>query len=918
MYIRESIQFNGKELALETGQIARQADGAVLATYGDTHVLVTVVTAKAKESQDYFPLRVDYEERFYAAGKIPGGFFKREGKPSDAAVLSGRMIDRPIRPLFPDGYNEEVQVIATVLSAEPDCSPGVIAILGASAALMISSAPFQGPIAAVKVGRKDGTLIVNPDAETLAASGIDITVAGTEKTVTMVEGMMDELSEDEVVQAIELAHTAIRQLIELQKRFTERVAPVKTPVLEPAPVAGGVDAQQVRDLVWNEFPNLHTLGSKQARADFVDVLRERAVEKLAQRDANSTVVPTSAAEVATIVDKLLREYMRQQILDRGLRLDGRGPEDIRPISCRVGVLPRTHGSSLFTRGETQSLGIVTLGATRTDEQIIDQMMLDGRKRFMLHYNFPPFSVGEVGRIGSPSRRSIGHGYLAENSLQAVIPSEEEFPYVVRVVSEILESNGSSSMATVCSASLAMMDAGVPIRKPVAGVAMGMIEDPMSNRRVILTDILGTEDHFGDMDFKVVGTRDGVTGFQLDVKVGGIDSATLRRALDQAKRARSSVLDQMERAIAAPREELSPYAPKLITITIPVDKIGLVIGPGGKTIRQIIEDTGAEIDIADDGTVRIASVDGASATAAKERVEDLTSELEVGTVLKTHVTRIVDFGAFVELRGGGEGLVHVSNLASGFVENVRDIVSVGDEITIEVIGQDKMGRPDLRRLEEGEEPGTHEPRAREPRGRRSDRGDREGPRRGGSEKRADAAPAVQIKQGDIIDGTVTNTTDYGAFVELAPDVTGLIHISALSEDYVRRVTDVVRTGDPVKVEVLNIDERGRYKLRRIEPEGTKKREPERTSTPAEPNHDAAAPRAEGQRPEAPHGEEQRPEAPRGERRREPDAPREQESQRDAESRRRRPHARKEDAPPPAVEIEPLQSEEESSLGFEDRW
>jgi len=892
MYIRESILFNGKEVALETGQLARQADGAVLATYGDTHVLVTVVTAKANEAQDFFPLRVDYEERFYAAGKIPGGFFKREGKPSDAAVLSGRMIDRPIRPLFPEGYKEEVQVIATVLSAEPDCSPGAVAILGASAALMASSAPFQGPIAAVKVGRKDGQFVVNPDAATVGASGVDITVAGTEKTVTMVEGMMDELSEEEVVEAIELAHAAIRQLIDLQKAFTERVAPVKTPAVEPQPIEGAVDLQAVRELIWNDFPNLHTLGSKQARADYVDLLRERAIEKLAQRDAGGVLVAASAADVAAKVEKLLRDYMRGQILDRGMRLDGRRPEELRPISCRVGVLPRTHGSSLFTRGETQSLGIVTLGATRTDEQIIDQMMLDGRKRFMLHYNFPPFSVGEVGRIGSPSRRSIGHGYLAENSLQAVIPSEEDFPYVVRVVSEILESNGSSSMATVCSASLAMMDAGVPVRKSVAGVAMGMVEDPTTNRRVILTDILGTEDHLGDMDFKVVGTRDGVTGFQLDVKVGGIDSATLRQALDQAKRARSAILDEMERAIASPRAELSPYAPKLITITIPVDKIGLVIGPGGKTIRQIIEDTGAEIDIADDGTVRIAAVDAASAEAAKARVEDMTSELEVGMVFKTHVTRIVDFGAFVELRGGAEGLVHVSNLASGYVENVRDVVSVGDEITIEVIGQDKMGRPDLRRIEEGEEPGQREPRPREPRGRRGDRGDREGGRR--SEKRADAAPPVQIKAGDIIDGTVTNTTDYGAFVELAPDVTGLIHISALSEDYVRRVTDVVRTGDPVKVEVLNIDERGRYKLRRIEPEGTKKRE----AGDSDRNG-----RHRDSEERAPEGRDS--ESGRDEGRRDPD-------------RRRRPHARKEDAPPSATDNEPLQSEEESSLGFEDRW
>ena len=581
MYIRESILFNGKELALETGQIARQADGAVLATYGDTHVLVTVVTAKAKESQDFFPLRVDYEERFYAAGKIPGGFFKREGKPSDAAVLSGRMIDRPIRPLFPDGYNEEVQVIATVLSAEPDCSPGVLAILGASAALMISSAPFQGPIAAVKVGRKDGRLVVNPDAETLAASGVDITVAGTEKTVTMVEGMMDELSEDEVVEAIELAHAAIRQLVDLQ-RGIHRARRAGQDARRGACSRRGRDrrsggARSHLERVPESAHSREQAGTRRLRRRLAGA-RDR--EAGAARPGGRRRARERGRR-GSQVETLLRDYMREQILNRGLRLDGRGPEDIRPISCRVGVLPRTHGSSLFTRGETQSLGIVTLGATRTDEQIIDQMMLDGRKRFMLHYNFPPFSVGEVGRIGSPSRRSIGHGYLAENSLQAVIPAEEDFPYVVRVVSEILESNGSSSMATVCSASLAMMDAGVPIRKAVAGVAMGMVEDAATNRRVILTDILGTEDHLGDMDFKVVGTRDGVTGFQLDVKVGGIDSATLRRALDQAKRARSAVLDEMERAIAAPREELSPYAPKLITITIPVDKIGLVIGPGGR-------------------------------------------------------------------------------------------------------------------------------------------------------------------------------------------------------------------------------------------------------------------------------------------------------------------------------------------------
>ena len=834
MYIRENIQFSGKELALETGQIARQADGAVLATYGDTHVLVTAVTAEPRSDIDYFPLRVDYEERFYASGKIPGGFFKREGKPSDVAVLSGRMIDRPIRPLFPKGYKDEVQIVATVLSAEPDCPPNVLAIIGASAALMISDAPFNGPIAGVKVGRKDGRFVVNPDADTLEQSGVDITVAGTKDTVTMVEGMMDELSETEVVEAIDVAHRAIRELIALQERFVARVNPQKKEFIEE-----GEDRtliEQVRGIVWSGFSELHTLPSKRDRNERVDELKATAVERLVPAGLSEEEASAQTKRVEEAVDSLLKEYMREQILDRGLRLDGRRPEEIRPVSCRVGVLPRTHGSALFTRGETQSLGIVTLGATRTDEQIIDQMMYDGRKRFMLHYNFPPYSVGEVGRIGSPSRRSIGHGYLAENSLRCVMPSEEEFPYVVRVVSEILESNGSSSMATVCSASLAMMDAGVPIRKAVAGIAMGMIEDPNSGRRVILTDIQGAEDHFGDMDFKVVGTRDGVTGFQLDVKVGGIDSATMRDALEQARRARLAILDEMERTIPEPRRELSPYAPKLVTITIPVEKIGLVIGPGGKMIRQIIEETGAEIDIHDDGTVKIAGPNEESVAAARRWIEDMTAELEVGARFKTHVTRVVDFGAFVELKNGSEGLVHVSNLAPGYVENVRDIVKPGDEITIEVIGEDKMGRPDLRRVDEGE--GRHEPPEK-----RSHKEHGSGRHEEGAHEEKPKEKRPEIKAGDIIEGTVTNTTDYGAFVELAPDVTGLIHISALSDDYVRRVTDVVRPGDRVKVEVVSVDERGRYKLRRIIPESEKREKVEEPTPEPEPEREEAQPEFE---------------------------------------------------------------------------
>lgn len=810
MLIRESIQFNGKEISLETGRLAKQANAAVLATYGDTHVLVTVGLQESREDIDYFPLRVDYEERFYASGKIPGGFFKREGRPSDVAILSARMIDRPIRPLFPDGYDDEVQIVATVLSAEPDCAPSILGILGASAALLISEAPFAGPIAAVKIGRKDGQLVVNPDAVSQEEGGVEITVAGTKETVTMVEGMMDELSEEEVVEAIGLAHRAIQTFVAFQEQFAERIRPVKKQVL---PVSEDpILRDRVREIVWSEFPSMYTLSTKKERHDFVDSLRERAIETIVGEDLPADEAERAAKNVGTLVEDFHKAYMRQRILERGERIDGRRAEDLRPISCQVGVLPRAHGSAVFARGDTQSLGIATLGATRSDEQIIDQMMKEGRKRFMLHYNFPPYSVGEVRRIGSPSRRSIGHGYLAEGALRAVLPSEEDFPYIIRIVSEILESNGSSSMATVCSASLSMMDAGVPIKKPVAGIAMGMIEDEASRRHVILTDILGSEDHYGDMDFKVAGTHDGITSFQLDVKVGGIGRETLREALERAKQARLAILSEMARAISAPRDHLSPYAPMLQTITIPVEKIGLVIGPGGKTIRRIIEETGAEIDIEDDGKVKIAGIDAEAVAAARSRIEDLTTELEVGAVMQAKVTRVVDFGAFVELRNGTEGLVHVSNLASGYVDNVRDIVQPGDEITIEVIGEDKMGRPDLRRVEEeGEEP-------------RSERRTRREPSKRGGPRTSAPLPKHSIKVGDIIEGTVANITDYGAFVELTQDITGLIHISALSDEYVKRVEDVVKPGDRVTVEVLNIDERGRFKLRRVVPETPQEKEP----------------------------------------------------------------------------------------------
>jgi len=799
MLVRESVQFSGKELALETGQLAKQADAAVLAIYGDTRVLVSVTHRENKRNLDYFPLRVDYEERFYAAGKIPGGFFKREGRPSDVATLSARMIDRPIRPLFPDGYDDEIQIVATVLSVEPDCNPGILAILGASAALMISEVPFGGPVAGVRIGLQDGRLVVNPEATLQEENGVEITVVGTKRTVTMVEGHMKELSEEEVVEAVDLAHRAIQELLALQDKFVDRIQPRKaefTPVIEDV-----VLRERVQSIVCPQFPSTHGFSIKQELNNFVASLREQAIETIITEELPAEERTNLERRISCLVDGFYKAYMREGILERGERIDGRRPDDLRPISCQVGSLPRAHGSAVFTRGETQSLGVVTLGASRSDEQIIDQMMKEGRKRFMLHYNFPPFSVGEVAPLRGPSRRSIGHGSLAEGALRSAVPGEGDFPYTIRIVSEILESNGSSSMASVCSGCLAMMDAGVPIKKAVAGIAMGMVKDPISKKRVILTDIIGDEDHYGDMDFKVAGTYDGVTAFQLDAKVGGISKETIREVLSKAKHARLIILDEMARAIPAPREHLSSFAPRVVTIDIPVEKIGAVIGPGGKTIRKIIEQTGATIDIDDDGRVTLAGVDSEAVAAAQEWIEDLTSELEIGTVIVTKVTRVVDFGAFVELKNGSEGLVHVSNLASGYVDNVRDIVKPGDEITVEVIGEDKMGRPDLRRVEdEGESSGQERTKT------------------SGKVKRRGkpAKPESRIKVGAIIEGTVANTTDYGAFVELGSDITGLIHISELSDNYVKRVEDVVRTGDRVTVEVLKIDERGRYKLRRIIP------------------------------------------------------------------------------------------------------
>ncbi len=767
-------EIGGKMVKLETGGLARQASAAVLVTWGDTKVLVTVVCQPLTQDPGYFPLRVDFEERFYAGGKIPGGFFKREGKPSDEAILAARLIDRPIRPLFPKGYKEEVHVVATVLSAEKDAPPDVAGLLGASAALMLSPAPFLGPVAGVRVGLKDGQFILHPSDHDRETGLMDIVVAGTKHTVTMVEGLMKEVDEEDVVRAISLAHEEIQKLIALQEELAAQVQVTKKEVPPPDPLEAEV-REKVKARVWERFAELKRAPGKKARDQMAETLAEEAAEAVAQEypEEEREKVKTLAK---TVFDDVYREYVRWSILELGERMDGRRPEEIRPISIQVGLLPRVHGSALFTRGETQSLGTCTLGATRKDAQIIDLMMEEGLKRFMFHYNFPPFCTGEAGRIGAPSRREIGHGKLAENALLAVIPSEEEFPYIIRVVSEILESNGSSSMASVCSGCLAMMDAGVPLKAHVAGVAMGLVTDPATGKYRILTDIIGLEDHFGDMDFKVAGTRKGVTAFQLDVKTGGLTPELMREALAQARAARMYILDLMEKALPAPRPALSPYAPYLDVIKINPEKIGIVIGPGGRTIRKIQDESKTQIEIEDDGTVKIVGEGPASVQKAKEMIQELTEELEVGMTFRGRVVKIVPFGAIVEVRPGVEGLIHISNLAEGFVKKVEDVVKVGDEVTVEVIGTDDLGRPRFKLIQE----------------------------------------KPTLKVGDIVPGKVTNVVDYGIFVEIAPGIRGLVHRSRLgtNEDPAK----VAKKGDRMLVEIVEIDEEGRYKLRRVVPKG----------------------------------------------------------------------------------------------------
>ncbi|MEX2480784.1 MAG: polyribonucleotide nucleotidyltransferase [Gammaproteobacteria bacterium] len=678
-----SFQYGNSSVTLETGKIARQASGAVLVTMADTVVLVTVVGSKAADSgRDFFPLTVDYQERTYAAGKIPGGFFKREGRPTEKETLTCRLIDRPIRPLFPKGFNSEVQIICTVMSLDPAVDPDIPAMLGASAALAVSGLPFMGPIAAARVGYRDGQYLLNPSFGALKDSLLDLVVAGTASSVLMVESEAKGLSEEVMLGAVMFGHEQMQVAIKAIQDLAAEVAPEPRAWQPPEPKTALLDA--IRSKHGDAIGAAYAITDKLARRDQLSTLRAEIVAELsAGEDPQWT-----AGDVADVFGQLEHDIVRNAVLDGKPRIDGRSREDVRPITIEVGVLPRTHGSALFTRGETQAIVVTALGTER-DSQIVDAIEGERREPFMLHYNFPPYCVGETGRVGTPKRREIGHGRLAKRAIQGVMPDMSKFPYVIRVVSEVTESNGSSSMASVCGTSLALMHAGVPITAPVAGIAMGLIKE--GDRFVVLSDILGDEDHLGDMDFKVAGTAEAITALQMDIKIDGITSEIMEAALAQAKGGRLHILGEMNKVIDQPREEMSEHAPRILTFKIPVDKIRDVIGKGGSTIRQITEETGATIDIADDGTIKIASVDNAAGQAAKARVEAITADVEVGEIYEGRVQKLMDFGAFVNILPGKDGLVHISQISHERVENVTDKLSEGDIVKVRVLEVDKQGR-----------------------------------------------------------------------------------------------------------------------------------------------------------------------------------------------------------------------------------
>ncbi len=708
-------EIGGRTLTLETGKYARQASGSVVIRYGGTVLLATAGASKEPIEASFLPLTVEFEERHYAVGKIPGSFMRREGRPGEKAILSARMTDRPIRPLFPKGFRHEVQVILTVLSADQQNPPDILGPTAASAALMLSDIPWDGPIAAVRVGRLDGRLVINPTLQELEKSDLDLVVAGSKDAIIMVEAGAREVPEELLVEALAFAHREMQPLIELQERMRAELGKPKFAWTPPETLPEEEVERLYQRAREKGLSEVLTVASKHERSEALERFAEALVAEFVPDEGEEAEARRGLYLEA--FDEVVKRELRRLVLEEGRRADGRRPDEIREIWIEVGVLPRAHGSAVFTRGETQVLGTVTLGTGR-DEQIIDDLGIDESENFLVHYNFPPYSTGEVKRLRGVSRREVGHGNLAKRALRPVLPDEDAFPYTIRIVGDVLESNGSSSMATTCAGCLALMDAGVPIKKPVAGIAMGLVMG--EDKHVVLTDILGLEDALGDMDFKVTGTRDGVTALQMDIKVKGLTSAILSEALEQARRARLFILERMAEVLPAPRPELKPFAPRILSIKIPVDKIGVVIGPGGKNIRSL-EELGVEIDIEPDGTVRIYSADAAAAEEARRRIEEVTKEAKVGDVYEGVVSRIVPFGAFVTLFPGAEGLLHISQLAEGRVERVEDVVKVGDRIQVKVAEIDAQGRINLIRPElEGKiappRRGKPRPRSGGPRGR----------------------------------------------------------------------------------------------------------------------------------------------------------------------------------------------------------
>jgi polyribonucleotide nucleotidyltransferase len=684
---------DGRVLSIETGRVAREAGGSVIVRLGDTMVLATATMAGTpRQGIDFFPLLVDFEEKMYAAGKIPGGFFRREGRPSEKAILNARKVDRPIRPMFPDGFRNDVQIVVTPLSVDQENAPDVIGIIGASAALSISEIPFDGPIAAVRVAKTKDQFIVNPTSSQMKESILDMVIAGTADAISMIEAGAQEVSEADVLEAIKVGHKVIQQLIDLQKKLMETAGQpkVKVTIYEPNEKI----VKFVKEKAASRIEASLSLPDKDKQVDEMSKVQLELKEAAEANPELKELIAKYPSDIKTVIEEIQYDHMRKLVLEKGKRLDGRGPKEMRALNCEVGVLPRTHGSAIFSRGQTQVLTVATLGSAGEEQRIEGLDLEETGKRYMHHYNFPAYSVGEVRPLRGAGRREIGHGALAEKALLPVIPSEADFPYAIRLVSEVLSSNGSTSMASTCGSTLALMDAGVKIKAPVAGISVGLVSD--KDKHVTITDIQGIEDHLGDMDFKVAGTRQGITAIQVDIKIKGLSFDLIKQALEQAKEGRFFILDKMEALIAAPRAELSPYAPRVISFKIDPEKIGMVIGPGGKMIRKITEETGVQIDIEDDGTVLITTPDAEAAKVAKAMIDELTFEPKVGEIYRGKVVRLMNFGAFVELPGGKDGLVHISQLDDRRVDKVEDVCRIGDELVVKLVEVDDQGRYNLSR------------------------------------------------------------------------------------------------------------------------------------------------------------------------------------------------------------------------------